>query len=49
LDKKKQRLKELEETVQEKDFWKDKKKATEVSKEINDLKEDIGGAEGLEK
>ena len=49
MDKKKQRLKELEETVQEKDFWKDKKKATEVSKEINDLKEDIGRAEGLEK
>jgi peptide chain release factor 2 len=41
LDKKKQNLRELEERVQEKDFWKDKKRAAKISKEINNLKEDI--------
>ncbi len=47
MDKKKQKLKEFEQTAQKKDFWKDKKKATKVSKKIGSLKEDIGRIEEL--
>ena len=49
MDKKKKNLRELEEKIQEKDFWEDKKKAAEISKEINNLKEDIERIEELKR
>ena len=49
MDKKKQNLKELENKVQEKDFWENKKRAAKISKEINNLKENIGEIEKLKK
>jgi len=42
-------LRELEEKIQEKDFWEDKKRAAEISKEINNLKEDIERIEELKR
>jgi peptide chain release factor 2 len=48
LEGQKQKLKEFEEKAQEKDFWRDQKKAAEVNQEISRLKEDIEIFEEIE-
>jgi len=40
LGKKKERVKELEELTQDKNFWQDNKKASQISQELADLKEE---------
>jgi len=49
LGKKKEKIKELEVLVQNKDFWLDNKKAAEISSELAELKEEIDTWEKLEK
>lgn len=49
LDKKRKRIIELEKIIQEKDFWKDGKRAREISRELAELKEEIATWEKLEK
>ena len=41
LDKKQKRIIELETLTQEKDFWKDQKRAAEISEELAELKEQV--------
>ena len=40
MGKKKERVKELEELTQDKNFWQDNKKASQISQELADLKEE---------
>lgn len=49
MGKKKEKIKELEVLVQNKDFWLDNKKAAEISSELAELKEEIDTWEKLEK
>ncbi len=47
FEKKKKRIRELEEKMAKSDFWKEKEKAIELSKELANLKEEISGIEEL--
>ncbi len=49
MGKKQRRIKELEKLTQEKDFWKDQKRAVGVSEELSDLKEEAEFWDKLEK
>jgi len=49
LGKKKEKIIELEKLIQEKDFWKNHKKAAKISSELAELKEEIDAWEKLEK
>jgi len=49
LGRKKKRIIELEKLVQEKDFWKDHKKAAEISEELAELKEEADFWGNIEK
>lgn len=49
MRKKKQRIIELETLTQDKDFWKDQKKAAKISEELSELKEEIEFWQGIEK
>ncbi len=47
MDKKKKRINEIEEKFQEKEFWKDHKRAIELNKELVTLKEEVGAWEDI--
>ena len=49
LGKKKEKIIELEKLTQEADFWKDSKRAAEISEELADLKEEVDIWDKLEK
>ncbi len=49
MGKKKQSLKKLEEETEKKDFWKNREKAADISREISSLREEIEKTEKLEK
>ena len=48
MEKKKERLKELEGISQRQNFWQEKEKAKKIIKELGDLKEEISSIENLE-
>lgn len=49
MEEKEKNLRELEEKIQEKDFWQDKEKAAKISREANNLKEDIERMKNLKR
>ncbi|KPJ73522.1 hypothetical protein AMJ48_01010 [Parcubacteria bacterium DG_74_1] len=48
IKKKREKIKELEQEMQQSDFWKDQKKAVEVTKELSELQQEISEFESIE-